>query len=97
MKNGLRAVRLLKQEGQILGVLLIDSSGEWYAVSAKSVILATGGGGALFPQTSNVPWATGDGYALAYEAGLTPSGYGICAVHFALQERTGDAPPSPFL
>jgi len=71
MKNGLRAVRLLKQEGQILGALLIDSSGDWYAVSAKSVILATGGGGALFPQTSNVPWAVGDGYALAYEVGLT--------------------------
>jgi succinate dehydrogenase/fumarate reductase flavoprotein subunit len=71
MKNGLRAVRLLKQEGQILGALLIDSSGDWYAVSAKSVILATGGGGALFPQTSNVPFATGDGYALAHEAGLT--------------------------
>lgn len=71
MKQGLRAVRLLKQEGQICGVLLLDPLGEWYAVSAKSVILATGGGGALYPQTSNVPWAKGDGYALAYEAGLT--------------------------
>jgi succinate dehydrogenase/fumarate reductase flavoprotein subunit len=71
MKNGFRAVRLLKQEGQICGVLLCDPLGEWHAVSAKSVILATGGGGALYPQTSNVPWAVGDGYALAYEAGLT--------------------------
>ncbi len=70
MLNGVKAIRLLKQGGRICGALLIDRRGKWQAVGAKSVILATGGGGALYPKTTNVPSATGDGYALAYEAGL---------------------------
>ena len=68
--NGVKVVRILQQDSQVSGVLLIDRQGEWSAISAKSVILATGGCAALYPETSNVSSATGDGYALAYEAGL---------------------------
>lgn len=68
--EGVKAVRLLERDGQIGGALLIDREGKGYAVFAKSVILAAGGGGALYPLTTNVPSATGEGYALAYEAGL---------------------------
>jgi len=69
--EGLRAVRLLTRSGRISGALAIDRQGEWIAVSAESIVLATGGGGALYPITTNVPAALGEGYALAFEAGLT--------------------------
>jgi fumarate reductase (CoM/CoB) subunit A len=71
MMDGFKAVSLLKKGEQICGALLIDRKGEWSAIAAKSVILATGGGGALYPKTTNVPSAIGDGYALAYRAGLS--------------------------
>ncbi len=45
-------------------------SGEWYGFQAKAVILATGGAGAIYAQNDNTTGATGDGYALALQAGL---------------------------
>jgi succinate dehydrogenase/fumarate reductase flavoprotein subunit len=66
----LQVVQLVKKDRQISGVLVVDQEGEWFVVSAKSVVLATGGCGALYPQTTNVPDAIGNGYALAYDAGL---------------------------
>lgn len=66
----LRAVRLLIKDETIQGVLAIDKQGEWSTVLARSVVLAVGGGGALYPATTNVPSALGEGYVLAFEAGL---------------------------
>lgn len=39
------------------------------AWSAKAVVLATGGGGQVFAQTTNPPASTGDGVAMAWRAG----------------------------
>ena len=68
--EGLRVVRLLTKDGTIQGVLAINQQGEWSTVLARSVVLAVGGGGALYPATTNVPSALGEGFALAFEAGL---------------------------
>lgn len=68
---GLKAVRLLISDRRICGVLLIDKEGSWSVVEAKAVVLATGGGGAIYRRTTNVPGAVGEGYALAYWAGLS--------------------------
>ncbi len=63
--------RLVKNEGRVCGIKALDlAEGREYVLGAKAVVLCTGGGGWLFyPQTSNARTATGDGYALAYEAG----------------------------
>ena len=68
--GGVKAVFLLQRDGCACGILGINRRGEWICVSAKAVVLATGGGGALYSKNTNVPWASGGGYALAYEAGL---------------------------
>ena len=45
------------------------ASGEYRVFKAKAVILATGGLGALYKLTTNSAVLTGDGFALAFEAG----------------------------
>ncbi|MGD1052758.1 MAG: L-aspartate oxidase [Candidatus Dormibacteria bacterium] len=53
-----------------IGVELCDpTSGERARVTAGAVILATGGASALWRHTTNPGGATGDGIALAFEAG----------------------------
>lgn len=49
------------------GVSLRDT--KFLVFKAKSVILASGGAGWLYPVTSNAIQKTGDGYSLAYNAG----------------------------
>jgi succinate dehydrogenase/fumarate reductase flavoprotein subunit len=62
---------LILEGKRLCGVHVLDlSSGMEYGLSAKAVVLATGGGSWLFyPQTSNNLGSTGDGYALAFHAG----------------------------
>jgi fumarate reductase flavoprotein subunit len=62
--------RLLVDEGRVQGVVAIElASGRIAAITAKSVILCTGGCGKVFPFTTNANIKNGDGMALAYRAG----------------------------
>jgi fumarate reductase flavoprotein subunit len=62
--------RLLADDGRVHGVVAIElATGKIQAITAKSVVLATGGGGKVFPFTTNANINTGDGMALAYRAG----------------------------
>jgi succinate dehydrogenase/fumarate reductase flavoprotein subunit len=67
--EGVLVFKLLLDEGRVVGVLGIDSQGRILAISAASTVLATGGLGQLYRRTDNTAGTTGDGYALAYEAG----------------------------
>jgi fumarate reductase flavoprotein subunit len=64
------ATKLLVDEGRVQGVVALElKSGKVQAITAKSVILCTGGCGRVFPFTTNASISTGDGMALAYRAG----------------------------
>lgn len=66
----LTVVKLLKEGNRISGIQAIDfKSGENIVFRAKAVILATGGLSRLFERSTNPHTATGDGIALAYDAG----------------------------
>jgi fumarate reductase flavoprotein subunit len=63
--------KLLVDEGRCQGVVAIElATGHVEAVTAKAVILCTGGCGRVFPFTTNANIKTGDGMALAYRAGV---------------------------
>jgi fumarate reductase flavoprotein subunit len=63
--------KLLVDDGAVRGVAALDiRSGEMRAILARSVILATGGAGKVFPFTTNGMIKTGDGMVLAYRAGV---------------------------
>jgi L-aspartate oxidase len=64
------ATRLLVRDGAVRGVEAIDlRSGTMETYTAPAVVLATGGAGQLFSHTTNPDIATGDGIALAFDAG----------------------------
>src|SRR5258706_2754973 len=60
---------LLMQNGRCVGVQLIDSDGTRHAVTASAVLLATGGAGQVYRDTTNPAVATADGVAVAFRAG----------------------------
>ncbi|TVQ34075.1 MAG: fumarate reductase (quinol) flavoprotein subunit [Geminicoccaceae bacterium] len=62
---------LLVDDGRVAGVVAIEvRTGEIYVFKAKAVIVASGGGGRIFPFTTNGAIKTGDGMAMAYRAGV---------------------------
>jgi fumarate reductase flavoprotein subunit len=64
------ASRLLVDDGRVCGIVALElMSGEIETIIGKAVVLATGGGGRVFPFTTNAAIKTGDGMALAYRAG----------------------------
>src|SRR5687767_3297195 len=65
------ATSLLVENGRCQGVTAIElRTGQVHAILAKAVILATGGGGRIFPFTTNAAIKTGDGMGMAYRAGV---------------------------
>jgi L-aspartate oxidase len=62
-------VDLLVEDGEVKGALLLDAQNQLHAVRARAVLLASGGAGQVYSDTTNPPVATGDGIAMAYRAG----------------------------
>src|SRR5579859_693578 len=60
---------LWQHEGRVSGITLMDESGGTHRVAASAVLLATGGIGQVYSETTNPPIATGDGVAMAFRAG----------------------------
>ncbi len=67
------ATDLLVENGNVVGLTLLDQSGEMHPVRAAAVLLATGGLGHVYKETTNPSVATGDGVAMAFRAGAVIS------------------------
>jgi L-aspartate oxidase len=57
------------EEDRVCGVNLISSQGELHLVRSSALLLATGGAGNVYANTTNPAVATADGVAMAYRAG----------------------------
>src|ERR1700757_2335591 len=65
---------LMIDKGRAVGVRFIDETdGSLHELHAGAVLLATGGLGQLYRETTNPEVATGDGMAIAFEAGAVLS------------------------
>lgn len=64
------ATKVMVEDGQVCGAVGVDfRNDEIVSMITPSVVLATGGVGQLYPVTSNPIQVTGDGMAIAFEAG----------------------------
>ncbi len=62
--------RLMKKNDTVIGAVGLDmKKGKFLAVNSKAVIIAGGGCGRIYEVTSNSWESTGDGIALAFDAG----------------------------
>ena len=76
IKSGIRSYEewfvtsLIQEDDRVCGVMALEiRTGQIQAIRAKAVIFCTGGLGRLFEPSTNALIVTGDGMALAYNAG----------------------------
>jgi L-aspartate oxidase len=63
-----RVVSLIVEDRRCVGVEFLQDDGTRVSARARATLLATGGAGQVFSETTNPPVATGDGVAMAYRA-----------------------------
>ncbi|OBF44142.1 fumarate reductase/succinate dehydrogenase flavoprotein subunit [Mycobacterium sp. 852002-50816_SCH5313054-b] len=99
IENRLMPVRVLTDGGRAVGAAALHTrTGEFVAVGAKAVILATGACGRLGLPASGYLYGTyenptnaGDGYAMAYHAGAELSGIECFQVNPLIKDYNGPA------
>ena len=65
------ALELLHEDGKCRGLVAMEMrSGRFFQFNSPVVVMASGGGGQVFPFTTNGAIKTGDGMAMAYRAGV---------------------------
>jgi len=65
------ATKILLENGRFAGITVMDlPSGGFYTIRAKALLLASGGLGNLYGFTTYSQTVTGDGQAMAYQAGM---------------------------
>ena len=69
-KSGVLITGLLVTGNEATGAVGLDEAGSIFIFKARSIVLASGGAGQIYLRTSNAAGSTGDGYVLAFEAGV---------------------------
>ncbi|MEE8420348.1 MAG: FAD-dependent oxidoreductase [Dehalococcoidales bacterium] len=67
--EGILITGLLKKDETVIGAEGVDTAGNVSIFVAPAVVLASGGLGRIYARNDNAAGATGDGYAIAYDAG----------------------------
>jgi L-aspartate oxidase len=87
--NHALVTELRLQDGAVIGATYFDERGARHEVRAKATLLATGGAGQIFRETTNPAVATGDGVALAYHAGARVADLEFVQFHPTALAREG--------
>ncbi len=75
-------IDLIADDGRVCGaVALDDTTGEPHEIRARAVLLATGGIGCVYRETTNPAVATGDGVAMAWRVGARISNMEFVQFH----------------
>lgn len=69
MLTGFTSARLMVDDRRCGGAVGFTAQGEFLSITARAVVLASGGACRMFQDTTNPPGVTGDGYAMLLHAG----------------------------
>lgn len=94
ISQGTFALALLTDKKEsIIGVLIEDVTREHYALLANDIVIASGGAGQIFENTTNPKVCTGDGIVMSYQAGAELQDLEMIQFHPTVLFDNGD----PFL
>ena len=74
-------IDLIEQDNTCYGIVCENEFGERSAVIARDIILATGGIGGLFKNSTNFPHITGDAFALSLKHGIELQDMNYIQIH----------------
>jgi len=74
-------IDLIERDNECFGIVCEDEFGERGAILAHDIILATGGIGGLFKNSTNYAHITGDAFALALKHGITLQDMNYIQIH----------------
>jgi len=80
---------VIVEGGTAGGVRYFDAAGRGHEVRARATLLATGGAGQVFSDTTNPAVATGDGIALGFDAGARLADLEFVQFHPTALNRAG--------
>lgn len=74
-------IDLIEKDNVCYGIVCFDEYGEKGAILADNIILATGGIGGLFKNSTNYPHITGDAFALSIKHGIELENINYIQIH----------------
>lgn len=74
-------IDIIEKDNTCFGIVCEDELGERAAILARDIILATGGIGGLFKNSTNFPHITGDSFAIALKHGIELKDINYIQIH----------------